>query len=476
MSDILDIKKKEIDERENIYKGEKINRKNEEIKKKNGLIIGLSIATAVLAASTVGFGIGFGISQNNAMQYKNNLESVYNSNFYSMLDSVNNLENKISKTLSSSSSNYQRKILLEASKNASEAEIAVSSLPLSQSDINDTIKLVNQISGYTSTLAENLAKGQSLTSQELNTLNEIDQSLLQLKKQLNDFARKLNQGVSIFDSSFNIDNNSNEFTKMLSLSNNDNVEYPTMIYDGPFSDSVINSSIKGLKGNKISKTEAMKNVEKCLKNTTDITFESETKGKFETYNFRVKNAHDEMLYVQVTMIEGHILTISGAGADGENSVDEDGAKSIALDFTKNNGIENGEVVWSDRIGSDIYMNIAPVQNDIVLYPDLVKVKIDMASGTVVGYDATAYFTNHIERTLSKGNLSLTTGENKVSNDYKINKTRYVLTPLDYNREVVCVEVEATKDENTYYFYYNVQDGSLENILKVIKTDNGNLLM
>ena len=54
MSDILDIKKKEIDERENIYKGEKINRKNEEIKKKNGLIIGLSIATAVLAASTVG--------------------------------------------------------------------------------------------------------------------------------------------------------------------------------------------------------------------------------------------------------------------------------------------------------------------------------------------------------------------------------------------------------------------------------------
>ena len=114
-------------------------------------------------------------------------DNVYNSNFYSMLDSVNNLENKISKILSSTSSSYQRKTLLEASKNASEAEIAVSSLPLSQNDIQETIKLVNQVSGYTSTLAENLTQGGELSSQDLNSLNEIDQSLLQLKQQLNDF-------------------------------------------------------------------------------------------------------------------------------------------------------------------------------------------------------------------------------------------------------------------------------------------------
>ena len=476
MNDILEVDNKKNKNQELYAPKEEIKDNKNQLRKKNRIIKSLSIATGVLALATLGFGIGFAISESNSMKYQNNLESVYNSNFYSMLDSVNNLENKISKILSSTSSSYQRKTLLEASKNASEAEIAVSSLPLSQNDIQETIKLVNQVSGYTSTLAENLTQGGKLSSQDLNSLNEIDQSLLQLKQQLNDFARKLNQGVSILNSSFDIDNNSNEFTKMLALSNNDNIEYPTMIYDGPFSDSVVNSTIKGLKGNKVSKTEAMKNVEKCFKNTTDIFFESETKGKFETYNFRVKNTQNETLFVQVTMIEGHILTISGAGANGINTVNEEQAKQIALDFTKTNGIENGEVVWMDSIGSDVYMNIAPVQNNIVLYPDLIKVKIDMTSGTVVGYDATAYFTNHVERTLSKGNLSLSGTKDKVSKDYQIDNTRYVLTPLDYNREVVCVEVKATKDDNTYYFYYNVQDGSLENVLKVIKTDNGNLLM
>ncbi len=476
MNDILEVDNKKNKNQELYAPKEEIKDNKNQLRKKNRIIKSLSIATGVLALSTLGFGIGFAISESNSMKYQNNLESVYNSNFYSMLDSVNNLENKISKILSSTSSSYQRKTLLEASKNASEAEIAVSSLPLSQNDIQETIKLVNQVSGYTSTLAENLTQGGELSSQDLNSLNEIDQSLLQLKQQLNDFARKLNQGVSILNSSFDIDNNSNEFTKMLALSNNDNIEYPTMIYDGPFSDSVVNSTIKGLKGNKVSKTEAMKNVEKCFKNTTDIVFESETKGKFETYNFRVKNTQNETLFVQVTMIEGHILTISGAGANGINTVNEEQAKQIALDFTKINGIENGEVVWMDSIGSDVYMNIAPVQNNIVLYPDLIKVKIDMTSGTVVGYDATAYFTNHVERTLSKGNLSLSGAKDKASKDYQIDNTRYVLTPLDYNREVVCVEVKATKDDNTYYFYYNVQDGSLENVLKVIKTDNGNLLM
>ena len=88
-------------------------------KKKTAAIIALSITTGVLALSTVGLGIGLGISEHNSMNYKTDLENVYNNNFYNLLDSVNNLENKLSKTLSSSSgSTYQRKMLLEASKNA----------------------------------------------------------------------------------------------------------------------------------------------------------------------------------------------------------------------------------------------------------------------------------------------------------------------------------------------------------------------
>ncbi|MBQ8443798.1 MAG: germination protein YpeB [Clostridia bacterium] len=214
-------------------------------------ITALAITTAVLGATTIGFGVAYGMAQGSANQYKLELENVYNDNFYNLLESVNNLETKISKTLSASSSTYQRKTLLEASKNASEASISISGLPLSQNDIQDTVKLVNQISGYTSILADKLAEGESLTEEEMFSLQNVHQSVLDLKNQLNEFARKLNSGYSIVDSSMNVDTEGNEFSTTLSSLKSVDIEYPTMIYDGPFSDSVVNSAVKGLSGSAV---------------------------------------------------------------------------------------------------------------------------------------------------------------------------------------------------------------------------------
>lgn len=449
---------------------------NKKIKKKNKTITGLSIATGILALSTTALGIAFGIADSKAMDYHNKLENVYQSNLYSLIDSVNNLENKLSKTISANGSTYQRKTLLEASQNASEAEISIASLPLSQSDIQDTIKMVNQISGYTTTLADNLAKGGTLSEDEISTLTRVHESVVDLQNQLNEFARKMERGYSILDASLDIDTDSNGFSRAISSLKNNDIEYPTMIYDGPFSDSVVNSNIKGLKGDKISKEEAATKLEELYKNAVKIDYQGETNGKFSTYNYRVTNSNEEELYIQMTQIEGHILTISGAGENGAQTIDYEAAKNIALEFAKENGIEDGEVVWNDTIKEDVYLNIAPKENGIILYPDLVKVKVNLVSGTVVGYDATSYFTNHTARTLSKGSLSLADAKGKVPSKFTIENARYVLSPLDYNREVVCVEVEATGEGSTYYFYYNVNDGSLENVLKVIETDDGNLLM
>lgn len=442
---------------------------------KSKATIALAISTAVLGVTTLGLGIGYAITQSQANYFSTQLEGSYKSNFYSLVDSVNNLENKISKTLSATSSTYQRKTLLEAAQNASEAEIAVASLPFSQNDIEETIKLVNQVSGYTTTLAENLVEN-DLTAEQTATLEEIHSSVIALQNQLNEFARKLGQGYSIIDASMNINTNGNEFSRTLSSFKDLSVDYPTMIYDGPFSDSVVQSEVKGLSGEQISKAQAYENLQKYFKTAASVDYEGQSDGRFQTFNFRVTNSGGNMLYAQVSQIGGNILTISGAGADGSSSIDFASAKEIALKFASDNGIEGAEVVWSDTINQDVYFNIAPTQNGIILYPDLVKVKVNMVDGSVVGYDATPYFTNHVSRTLAKPSLSLTDGVGRVPSDFEIISSRVVLSPLDYNREVVCIEVQAEKEGQTYYFYINASTGEMENVLKVIKTDNGNLLM
>lgn len=473
MGDVLNI---ENENNEKIIKNDTKNgKKSKKRSKKDKIILGLAIATGVLGASTLGLWVGFASAQTQAHEYKENLESVYKNNFYSLLDNVNNLDNKLSKIINSTSSNFQRKTLLEASKNASEAEIAVASLPLNPADIQETVRMVNQISGYASTLSEKLVDG-SLTENDYRKLQEVKATIDELRGNLNEFARKLNSGYSIIDGSVSRDYETNDFALSLSTHKDNDVNYPSMIYDGPFSDSVVYSEVKGLKGDKITKGEASVSLQKYFKNASSVEYESETNGRFDTYNFRVYNSENEILFVQVSQIGGYILTISGAGENGQSNVSFDEAKQIAINFARDNGIENPGIVWSDKIDNDVYFNITPTQNGIILYPDLVKVKINLVSGTVVGYDSTSYFTNHTARSLAKGNVSYSQVSGRIPSTFDLVESRIVLTPLDYNREVVCIEIEAHEDDDTYYFYFNSQSGELENVLKVIKTDNGNLLM
>ncbi len=444
-------------------------------KKYKGAVIGLSIATGVLAMGTIGFGIAYGVVQNDANEYGTRLENIYQKNFYDLVDSVNNSEIKLSKILNSSTSSYQKKLLTEVSRNATEAEVSISSLPLSQEDINENVRMVNQMSGYTSTLADKLAKGGSLTSAEKDTLQDIYDNILSLKSQLNKFARKIQGGYNILHNSMDIE--SGDFSTQMSQLHDVDIEYPTMIYDGPFSDSVTNVAIKGLKGDRVTKEKASEVINAKFKNVVNLDYEGETKGRFDTFNFRLKNTDEEMLYVQVSQIGGHILTVSGTGKSGNgSSLQEEDAEKLALEFAKANGIENPEVVWKDTIAADAYFNIAPIQGGVVLYPDLVKVKIDLDSGTVVGYDATTYFTNHVSRSLGAFSVSLDTVRGKVPNQLTIVSERRVLAPLDYNREVLCYEFECINSEDTYYIYVNANTGDEENILKVIKTDDGSKLL
>ena len=67
-------------------------------------------------------------------------------------------------------------------------------------------------------------------------------------------------------------------------------------------------------------------------------------------------------------------------------------------------------------------------------------------------------------------------KSKISSDFKIISSAVALSPLDYNREVLTYEFKCTKNGETYYFYYNAESGQEENILKVVHTENGNLLM
>ncbi len=438
----------------------------------------LIVVTIILSIAVVTLGILYGISMSSLNNFQTSLENVYQKNFYELVDEVNNAETKLNKVLASNSNTYRSKLLKEVSKNASEAQTRLNMLPYSINGLSDTISFVNQLSGYTETLAKNLDKGVKIDEKNQETLEKVYESVVNIKKSLNSMSKQMWEGYNITDSSLRIDGDYNLLTSDMSSMNGADIEYPTMIYDGPFSDSQINKDVKGLNYQEVSMETAKKNLGKILTDISieNLKFNGESDGHFKTYDFSYEDENGTYTFAQVTKKGGKLLTLSTQNIYKNKKIQLENAEKIAIDFAKKADINNMKVVWSDVVGDDAFINLAPVVDDVILYPDLVKIKVDLSKGNVLGFEASSYYMNHVDRNIMPTRITESVAKSKIYSGLKVKEVRLALIPLDYGEEVLCYEFISTMDGNTYYVYINAVTGVEENILKVIQTDNGNLLM
>ena len=438
----------------------------------------LIVVTIILSIAVVALGILYGISMSSLNSYQATLENVYQKNFYELVDEVNNAETKLNKVLASNSASYKSKLLKEISKNASEAQTRLNMLPYSINGLSDTISFVNQVSGYTETLAKTLENGQNLSKNDEETLEKVYESIVNIKKSLNSMSKQMWEGYNITDSSLKLDGDYNNLTADMSAMNGEDIEYPTMIYDGPFSDSQVNKEVKGLNFGEVSMETAKSNLGKVLTgvNMDNFDFQGESKGHFTTYDFSYEDENGAYTFAQVTKKGGKLLTLSSQNIYKTKKLELENAEKIALDFAKKADISNMKVVWSDVIGDDAFINLAPVIDGVIIYPDLVKVKVDLTKGNVLGFEASSYYMNHVDRKIMPTRITQSVAKAKLYSGLKVKDTRLALIPLEYDKEVLCYEFICTMNGNTYYVYINAVNGAEENILKVIQTDNGNLLL
>ena len=438
----------------------------------------LIVVTIILSIAVVALGILYGISMSSLNSYQATLENVYQKNFYELVDEVNNAETKLNKVLASNSASYKSKLLKEISKNASEAQTRLNMLPYSINGLSDTISFVNQVSGYTETLAKTLENGQNLSRNDEETLEKVYESIVNIKKSLNSMSKQMWEGYNITDSSLKLDGDYNNLTSDMSAMNGEDIEYPTMIYDGPFSDSQVNKEVKGLNFGEVSMETAKSNLGKVLTgvNMDNFDFQGESKGHFTTYDFSYEDENGAYTFAQVTKKGGKLLTLSSQNIYKTKKLELENAEKIALDFAKKADITNMKVVWSDVIGDDAFINLAPVIDGVIIYPDLVKVKVDLTKGNVLGFEASSYYMNHVDRKIMPTRITQSVAKAKLYSGLKVKDTRLALIPLEYDKEVLCYEFICTMNGNTYYVYINAVNGAEENILKVIQTDNGNLLL
>jgi germination protein YpeB len=455
-----------------------IKTENDKNKKAKNRVIAWTVALSLLSGLVFGLSFLLYSSASTAGSYAVSLESVYQKSHYDLTDKVNNIELKLSKALSSQNSTYNEKLLNEISKNCEDAQNNLNMLPANEDGAEESLKFINQVGGYCSSLAKKLNKGQTLSAQDMQTLNKLHQAVLGMQKSLNRTSQNIGNGYSFVKDglSMNSDESYNNVTLSLQSMKEQSVEYPTMIYDGPFSDSEIKQEIKGMANLKVeSKEVALGKLEKLFDlNRDEIEDKGEAAGNFETYNFAF--THNNInFFAQYSQKGARLLTMASYNDRASQSIGKDEAVKKAKEFLNNVEIDNLEVVWSDIVGADAYFNFAPIINGIIIYPDLVKVKVDLASGVVSGFEAKSYYTNNTERTLGILGISSQEAQKQVESGFAISTTKKALAPIEL-QEVLCWEFKAMKSGQVYYFYVDGQTGQLVNVLRVIHTNQGSKLM
>ncbi len=430
-------------------------------------VVALGLATLVLT----------GVLTYNLVRPETNgaaLENVYRRSFYDTVEQVDNIDLNLSKIIATKDNDTAQTYLVDLAINSELAENDLSSLPLKDENKFYTTKLVNQIGDYAKYLNNKLIDGGTLSSKDRQSLKE----LYEANKALRDSLQKSMQSMGAdFDftalnkntNSFLVDN----FNQLENLS----VEYPELIYDGPFSDGQEDRTLKGVSGNEVSEAEARDIFTKIFndRGLKDIRSEGTTESIFECYNFSAM-ADGAPVYAQITKKGGKLVLFNSPGSCNAENYGSDYAIEKAQQFLSEVGLQKMSPVWINLSNNVYTINFAYEQNGVVCYPDLVKVRVCAETADVLGLEATSYYINHHDRTIGGATLSEAQARQKVMDEIEIDSARLSVVPVGNYSEKLCYEFSGSMDGDTYYVYIDAKSGRQVEMFKVIESTEGTLLM
>ena len=124
----------------------------------------------------------------------------------------------------------------------------------------------------------------------------------------------------------------------------------------------------------------------------------------------------------------------------------------------------------------VTINYAYTQNDVVMYPDLIKLKIALDNGEVLGIETTGYLNSHQERSLATPKISIEEAKKNLNKNLEIISEGLAVIPTEWKTEIQCYEFKGKVDDTEFLVYINSENGREEDILVIINTPNGTLTM
>ncbi len=433
------------------------------------------VLTFIAVVIAIVFGYNF-LNQKKA--YATTKENDYNMAFYQVVEYVQNVKTYLAKSMISKSAEHGAEILTQVWREANLAQAYLGMLPVESQELENTEKFLNQVSEYSYSLSRKNIEGTDLTEDDINKIKELYNYANDLSNTLNEMSDELNNGTLNWSDLIK----NEEGSDITEISTFDVVEenfheFTGLIYDGAFSEHITSSEKKGLTGDEIDEETAKQKAEEFvgkdkIKNTKSNGYVEN--GDIPVYRFEMTTNDDKTIGISISKKGGHVAFLNYDRNVDEEKITEQEAVQKGKEYLTSKGFENMKETYYLKDNGFITINYAYFQNNVIMYPDLIKVKVALDNGEIIGLETTGFLNCHYERSIPTTKISIEDARNKLSDKVDVISGGLAIIPTQWKTEKFCYEFKGKVNDIDFNAYINAETGEEEDVLIITNTPNGTL--
>lgn len=388
---------------------------------------------------------------------------------------MNDIDVNLQKCKYAAGGDMLSRISEELWRSSSSAKENLSEITDGNTDVSGIYKFLSQVGEYTLSVNKKAALGKEVTAEEKETLEKLKKYSEEISKKINYLTEQNESGGLDFEevkSTLENDGDGNLYiANELNDTNQTLGDYPTLIYDGPFSDNIGNKSSQLLKNaERISQKEALKKAADFLNIAeNELYFLNKTESNMSTYTF-----YNSALTVSVTQKGGIVCSFLTWKYAGESEISQEDAVKIATEFLNERGYKKIKESYYSTTDGICTVNFSYYEEGVTYYTDLIKVSVALDSGEITAFDATGYLVNHTKRSVpEKTKYTLTSAQKLLNTDLRVLSCKEAFIPTEWESEIYVYEYHCkAKDSQEVLVYIDPQTGDEKDILLLLYSDGG----
>ena len=415
-------------------------------------VIALGVTTLALASTVT-------VGAVEMSEMKNGLTGAQMGTMYELTGIMEHVDDDLDRLRISDSATQQSRILTDLLVQARLAEADLGKMPISLEKDRNITEFINRTAAESERMLSKLRAGEKLSDEDKGTLERLYQTNHTVRQELDamaecckgkDMTEYMKKGKGLVGETLGR-------LEELTLEEN------RAALEGKMEGAGMRRPPEEGENKNVSAIDAARAEELCQTYFEKYKIEEyqcvgeTTNRHYTAYNVQGYDGNGTLLFAEIDRHTGALITFDYYEEGNAENFDLDNAQRIAEEFLDGLGYENLRVARVSQSGSTSDFTFVYGEDDVVYYPDAIRVKVCRTRGLVCGFDASKYLKNHRGRDEVNAKITMEAAYEKL--DKKLDVQSATLAVVNTARgERAAYEFLCAYEENTYFVYLDANTG------------------